>query len=247
MKPRLLIYIPTRNSSNTIISVLKRIPKNFMSYIDKILIVDNCSIDDTIKKIREYKNTSKLGKRIAIIKNKKDRGYGGSQKVGYRYGIDNKYDYVVMLHSDGQYPPEYIPPLYKKIQTINGDLVFGSRIAGEPFKGKMSVVRYGGNRVLTLLENIALGTKLSEFHSGFRIFNVRSLKAIPFERCTNNYYFDSQIMFLHVRNKRKIGEIVIPTNYGKESQSPSWIELISYSLNILKEILLYILRFSPYS
>ena len=240
---KVLIYVPTRNSEKTVTKVFDRLPNEVVKFTDQILVVDNKSKDNTIKKIKSYK---RFNKKLKIIQNKDDKGYGGTQKIGYDYAIKNEFDYVVMLHSDGQYPPEQVKELLDKIIEINGDTVFGSRISGNPLKGNMSYIRFFGNRMLTMMENIILGTKLSEFHSGFRTYKVGSLKKISFKTCTNNYYFDSQILFLLAKNKAKIGEIIIPTSYGKEAQSPTWKDLFNYSSNIVIELVKYVFRIGIY-
>ena len=240
---KVLIYVPTRNSEKTVTKVFARLPNEVVKFTDQILVVDNKSKDNTIKKVKSYK---RFNKKLKIIQNKDDKGYGGTQKTGYDYAIKNKFDYVVMLHSDGQYPPEQVKELFDKIIKEKADAAFGSRISGNPLKGNMSYIRFFGNRMLTIMENVILGTRLSEFHSGFRAYRVNALKKIKFKNCTDNYYFDSQILFLLAKKMAKITEITIPTSYGKEAQSPTWKDLFNYSSNIVIELVKYVFRMGIY-
>jgi glycosyltransferase involved in cell wall biosynthesis len=235
----LAIYIPAYNVGHTLPRVLERIPQVIYPIITEILIVDNASNDNTYITAVGWKN--KL-KKINIIQHKENKGYGGSQKIAYLHCIEKGYDYVVMLHGDAQYAPEFIPQLQKKIEETKADLVFGSRIKGKPLQGGMPIWRYIGNRILTIMENIILQTDLSEFHSGYRIYRLAALKNIPFERCSNNYYFDSEILVQMRICGLKIEEIEIPTHYAKDSQSPTVIQTFYYGLAILIILLKYLLH-----
>lgn len=235
----LAIYIPAYNVGHTLPRVLERIPKELLLSIKEILIVDNASTDNTYITAVEWKN--KL-KNITIIQNTENKGYGGSQKIAYNHCIERGYDYVVMLHGDAQYAPEFIPQLLENAQQSNADLVFGSRIKGKPLEGGMPLWRYAGNRFLTLLENTILDMHLSEFHSGYRLYKVSALKIIPFYKCSDNYYFDSQILIQMRLADMKIEEVEIPTHYAKDSQSPTILQTFHYGwaiLLILGEYLLH--------
>src|SRR3989338_5386166 len=159
----IVIYIPAYNVGHTLPRVLERIPEELSPIVKEILIVDNASTDNTYITAVQWKD--KL-KNITIIQNQTNQGYGGSQKIAYQHCIEKGYDYVVMLHGDAQYAPEFIPQLLEKAQQSNADLVFGSRIKGKPLQGGMPLWRYAGNRFLTWLENTVLDMNLSEFHSG---------------------------------------------------------------------------------
>ena len=237
--PSLAIYIPAYNVGHTLPRVLERIPKELSPFIKEILIVDNASTDNTYITAVQWKD--KL-KNMNIIQNKENKGYGGSQKIAYQHCIDKGYDYVVMLHGDAQYAPEFIPQLLNKIQQTKADLVFGSRIKGKPLQGGMTVWRFMGNRFLTAMENWILKTNLSEFHSGNRLYSIIALKKLPFRRCSNNYYFDSEILIQMRIANMKIEEVEIPTHYAKDSQSPTVRQSFHYGFAIMVILGKYLLH-----
>lgn len=230
---RTAIYIPTRNAAKTITNVLDRIPAEVKSKVEEIIVVDNASKDGTSLLVLQYKNEKNVP-HLRVMQNTQDLGYGGSQKLAYQYTIDKGFDIVVMLHGDAQYAPEYLPQLLEPVEKGEADLVFGSRMSGDPKKGKMPFWKRFGNRTLTKIENFVLKTDLSEFHSGYRVYNVEALKKVPFQRCSNNYHLDTEILVLFTIAKLRICEKTIPTHYGYGSESPSLRDLAIYSLNILK-------------
>lgn len=237
-KLRILCYIPAYNAAATIPSVIDRIPKNMMEQIDEIFIVDNCSEDNTHLVGIGYAQQKGLTN-LKVYRAERNGGYGGSQKVGYRYAIDNGFDVVVMLHGDGQYAPERMEYLLEPIMQGKADHVFGSRITGDPRGGGMPIHRYLGNRFLTTVENWILGWNLSEYHSGYRIYTTEALKKIPFERNSDEYHFDSQIL-VQVRNAGlRVVERTIPTYYGSEK---CYVPLVKYGLDVLKTMMEFILH-----
>ena len=122
-----------------------------------------------------------------------NQGYGGNQKIGYHYAISRNFDFVALLHGDGQYAPEVLPDLVRPLKEGRADAVFGSRMmkAGDALRGGMPRYKYVGNRILTNLQNQILGMKLSEFHSGYRVYSVKAISAVPFHRNTNDFHFFS--------------------------------------------------------
>ena len=138
-----------------------------------------------------------------------------------------------MLHGDAQYAPEYLPQILQPLIDGKTDMVFGSRFISNPLKGGMPLWRYIGNKILTKIENSVLGINLSEFHSGYRAFNVSALKKLPFEKLSNNFQFDTEIIIQFVQGNMKISEVDIPTHYDRESSSISKSELCTYSTSIL--------------
>ncbi len=237
MMKKLAIFIPSYNTATTISSVLDRIPKNIVTRAAEIFILDNDSSDGTLKVASDYKKRKKFGK-LTLISNGKNIGYGGSQKKAYQRSIDRNYDIVVMLHSDAQYPPEMIPALIRPIEEGNADAVFGSRIS-TALRGRMPIWRYLGNRSLTLLQNFIMGTHFTEFHSAFRAYNVHALARIPFRNGSNTYHIDTDLLVLFKAFNLKIAEIPIPTHYGSESQSPSLMKTVHYSINVLSSVINY--------
>ncbi len=235
---KLFIFILSYNHRKTILNLLERIPKSVWELAEEILIADDCSKDDTVGRARQYKKDNKLTK-LTIISHEKNKGYGGNQKFCYNYAIDKGYDVAVMVHGDLQYPPEYIESLYNLFNNPKVGMAFGSRMSGNPLKGNMPLYKYFGNIFLTTTENIILGTRLTEFHSGFRAYSIEALKKIPFNKNSDDFHFDSDIIIQLLLAKNKIKEIPIPTFYGDEKCN---VNVISYGFNILGIMGQYILH-----
>jgi GT2 family glycosyltransferase/2-polyprenyl-3-methyl-5-hydroxy-6-metoxy-1,4-benzoquinol methylase len=218
-KKKLLIYIVTFNHEKFIVDVLNRIPKKLSeTYEVEILINDDSSSDSTFKLTYNFIENLKSNFKFKIFSNPKNQGYGGNQKIGYHYAIKNNFDYVALLHGDGQYAPEYLENLVEPLNSNEVDAVFGSRMLtkGAALKGGMPLYKFIGNKILTNFQNFLLSSKLSEFHSGYRVYKVGALKKIPFELNANDYSFDSEIIIQLIISKLKIKELPIPTYYGDE-------------------------------
>ncbi|SRR3989344_403251 len=238
---KIAIYIPAYNAAHTVPLVLDRIPQEIKEKVAEIFVVDNASTDDTYLTVIEYKHAKGLHN-LKVIRNEKNKGYGGSQKVAYQYCLDKGYDIVVMLHGDAQYAPEYLPRLIEPVENGEADFVFGSRMTGNPLKGGMPLWKYAGNKTLTKMENLVLGTNISEFHSGYRVFSCEALRKVPFQICSDEYYFDTEILIqVHLAGLR-MGERTIPTHYGKESMHPSLKHLYKYCSNIILTMGKYLLH-----
>lgn len=226
---KILVYIPTRNTAKTVEQTYRKIP-NAENY--DYLVVDNGSKDDSVA-IAE-----KLG--LRVIRHHFDRGYGGTQKTAYSYVLGRGSDIVVMLHSDGQYVPELLPEIVKPILNGQADAVFGSRILGKKaLEGGMPWWKYVSNRFLTWIENKVLNTNLSEFHSGYRAYSAKLLGRVPFLYNSDNWLFDSEIIFQVKNLGFRIVEVPIPTMYFKSASSVSLFDGIIYGLSIFKLILKY--------
>ena len=214
---RVLIFIVAYNAETTITSVLDRIPASLRRPGVEVLIIDDSSKDRTFA--TGLKHEDREGDfRITILRNPENQRYGGNQKLGYRYAIDNGFDIVALVHGDGQYAPEKLPELIEPFVRGEADAVFGSRMLRkqDALAGGMPLYKWIGNQVLTAFENFVLGTKLSEFHSGYRLYSVAALKKLPFERNANDFHFDTDIIIqLHFAGMR-IVELPIPTFYGDE-------------------------------
>ena len=235
MKKNLLIFVVAYNAETTIKSVVSRIPEEFSKkYNLEILIIDDSSKDKTFeisKKLKEFYKKQRI--KIKVYYNPTNQGYGGNQKIGYHYAIKNNFDYVVLLHGDGQYAPECLPELLKSVDKKEFDVVIGSRMVNKKLalKGGMPFYKFVGNIILTTIQNFLLGTNLSEFHSGYRIYSVNSLKKIPFHFNTNDFHFDTEILIQLLTNKEKIKEISVPTFYGNEI---CHVNGIKYAFNVLR-------------
>jgi len=219
-KPRLLIYIITFNHEQFIISVIKRIPLINLSkkYEVELLLNDDASKDNTVDLTYQYAKNELANFKFTILYNSINQGYGGNQKIGYHYAIKHNFDFVVLLHGDGQFAPEYLEKLIDPLGQNNIDAVFGSRMItkGAAIKGGMPLYKFIGNKVITFYQNFLLSTNFSEFHSGYRAYRVSSLKKIPFYLNSNDYPFDTEIIIQFIISKLKIIEISIPTYYGYE-------------------------------
>ena len=235
---KIIVFMPAYNAEKTIISVLERFPKSAVKRVSETLILDNDSHDRTYGKAMEYKKREKI-KNITILKNRKNLGYGGSKKKAFRYAIDRGYDIFVMVHSDGQYPPEKIADMVRPIEEGKADLVIGSRV--NAIKGGMKLWKVFGNRALTMLENIVFGLNLHELHSGYKAYNVHALEKIPIDALDNDHIISSQTIALFKLKKFKIKEILIPTYYSKEITECSFNTSLKYGIDVIKLVMLYIL------
>ncbi len=214
---RILIFIVAYNAETTIQKVLSRIPASLKRPGVEVLIIDDSSRDDTFGEgVRWQQQNS--GLKITVLRTPENQGYGGNQKLGYRYAIDHGFDIVALVHGDGQYAPEELPNLLGPLQRGEADAVFGSRmlVSGAARKGGMPFYKRIGNRILTRFQNRILRTSLSEFHSGYRIYSTKALAQIPFERNTNDFHFDTEIIVQLVLKQLRIAELPIPTYYGTE-------------------------------
>jgi glycosyltransferase involved in cell wall biosynthesis len=218
-KSRVLVFIVAYNAEKTIAEVVFRIPASLLeAYEVDILIIDDCSHDATFEKGHSISKDAALPFRVTVLYNPVNQGYGGNQKLGYRYAIENGYDFVALLHGDGQYAPECLPDLLEPLRNGEAGVVFGSRMLA-PFsalKGGMPLYKFLGNRILTWLENKLLDSNLSEFHSGYRVYSTRALASIPFERNSNAFHFDTEIIIQLLIARVTIKELPIPTYYGDE-------------------------------
>jgi glycosyltransferase involved in cell wall biosynthesis len=218
-RPKLLVFIVAYNAETTIKSVLTRIPASLSDeYLVEVLIIDDSSRDQTFEKGHEVGEGGTVPYPIRVLYNPLNQGYGGNQKIGYHYAIENSFDFVALLHGDGQYAPECLPELVRPLKDNKTDAVFGSRMMepGAALKGGMPVYKYVGNKILTWFENKMLRTSLTEFHSGYRVYSVNALKRIPFHLNTKDFHFDTEIIIQLVAARLRIVELPIPTYYGNE-------------------------------
>ncbi len=235
---RIGIIVVAYNAASTLARVLDRIPREFVPRIDQILICDNASEDQTYLVGLGYKQVDGRALPLNVVRNPRNLGYGGNQKVGYEWAIEHGLDIVVLLHADGQYAPEFLPQIVKPLEDGEADAVFGSRMMtkGGARGGGMPFYKFVGNKVLTAFENRVVGTDLSEWHSGYRAYSVATLREIPFRRNTDEYDFDTEIIVqLHEAGKR-IVELPIPTYYGEEI---SYVNGMRYAKDIVLDVLRY--------
>jgi glycosyltransferase involved in cell wall biosynthesis len=235
---RIGILIVAYNAVTTLAKVLRRIPRDVWANVEEVVVFDDASKDDTYELAVGYKATSGLEK-LTILKNPRNLGYGGNQKLGYSYFLSKGFDIVVLLHGDGQYAPEVLAQLYAPLVADEADAVFGSRMMpdyGGPRKGGMPFYKYLGNRILTVFENRALGMHLTEFHSGYRAYSLAALRRIDFSRMTDDFYFDTQIIIKLNHQGMRTREVPIPTYYGNEI---CYVNGLKYARDVFRSVVRY--------
>ena len=229
--PKLLVFVIAYQAESTLVQVLERIPRTiFRDWDCEILVVDDASRDRTFDIGREYQE-SQPDLPLTVLRNTYNQGYGGNQKVGYAYAIAEKFDVVAMVHGDGQYAPEELPRLLEPLREDRADAVFGSRMMSRfgALKGGMPLYKFVGNKILTTFQNAVLGTQLSEFHSGYRLYRVSTLARLPLELNSNDFHFDTEIILQLLNAGARIVELPIPTYYGDEI---SRVNGMAYAKNV---------------
>lgn len=236
-KKRVLIFIVAYNAERTIQRVLGRIPPALAEHDAEILIIDDSSRDKTFERAHDLAKNGDSHLPLTVLYNPVNQGYGGNQKIGFHYAIKNGFDIVALIHGDGQYAPESLPELVRPLLEEQADAVFGSRMMSRlaALKGGMPLYKYIGNKILTRIQNRLLRASLSEFHSGYRLYSVDALRRIPFDRNTNDFHFDTEIIIQLLRAGLRIKELPIPTYYGNEI---CHVNGIKYALNVVKATLL---------
>jgi len=224
MKPKMLIFIPTRNTAATIEKTWRLIPDDIRAAAE-FIVVDNASSDDSVAIAR------KLG--LNVIRHERDRKYGGSNKTAFDYAKTIGADIFIILHSDCQYDPTIMHRLLDPVLAGEADAVFGSRIMGKKaLSGGMPWWKYISNRFLTWIENVATGAQLSEYHTGYRIYTMKVLQRIPYALNSDNWIFESEIIFQILNAGFSIKEVPIPTTYSGPISSISFSTGVVYGLSI---------------
>jgi glycosyltransferase involved in cell wall biosynthesis len=235
---RIGIFIVAYNALTTLSKVLRRITPEVWKNVEQVAVFDDASQDATYELAVGIQAMTNLPK-LRVLRHAKNLGYGGNQKAGYRYFIEQGFDIVVLLHGDGQYAPELLSHMYAPLVRGEADAVFGSRMMkdfGGPLKGGMPVYKYLGNRVLTMFENRALGLHLTEFHSGYRAYNLHALRQIDLDRMTDDFHFDTEIIVKLHHQGFRILEVPIPTFYGNEI---CYVNGLKYAKAIVRAIYRY--------
>jgi len=233
---RLLVFVIAYHAESTLRKVLERIPSSvFDEYDCEVLVVDDASVDRTFEIGHEYREAHPQI-RMTVLRNQYNQGYGGNQKVGYTFAIQEGFDLVALVHGDGQYAPEQLPYLLEPLRDGQVDAVFGSRMMDRlgALKGGMPLYKYIGNRILTRLQNLMLRTHLSEFHSGYRLYSVNALRGIPYRLNSNAFHFDTEIIIQLLNASLRIAERPIPTYYGSEI---SRVNGLKYAAHVLRATL----------
>jgi glycosyltransferase involved in cell wall biosynthesis len=228
---RIVVVMPAYNASKTLEMTYREIPRDV---VDEVILVDDQSRDDTAAQAQA------LG--IRTVVHLRNRGYGGNQKTCYNEALSRGADVVVMVHPDYQYSPRLVTAMSSMITSGHYDIVLGSRIlGGGALKGGMPLYKYISNRILTFLENLALGAKVSEYHTGLRAFSRTLLESLPLEANNDNFVFDNEVLAQAVYFGFRIGEISCPTRYFDDASSTSFRQSVRYGFGVLGVTAKYVL------
>jgi glycosyltransferase involved in cell wall biosynthesis len=229
---RVVVVMPAYNAEQTIERTWSEVPHDV---VDEVIVVDDHSSDATAEIVR------RLG--LTLHVHDRNRGYGGNQKTCYREALRRGADIVVMLHPDYQYPPRLIGPMAAMLASGMFDIVLGSRIlGGAALKGGMPLYKYFSNRVLTFGQNLAIGAKLSEYHTGYRAYTRETLERLPLRENSDDFVFDNQVLAQAVYFGLRIGEISSPASYHPEASSISFRRSVRYGLGVLGTSLRFVLQ-----
>jgi len=218
---KIVAVLPAYNAEKTLAATLADVP---VGAVDEVVLVDDASTDRTVDVARD------MG--LTVIQHDRNRGYGANQKTCYRYALDHGADIIVMIHPDYQYDSRIIPHAVGFIELGICDVILGNRIRSrrEALAGKMPRYKYFANRALTLFENLALGQNLGDFHSGFRVYRREVLEAIPFERNSDDFVFDTQLLVQAVHYGFRLGDVPVPVRYFSEASSINFRRSLKYGL-----------------
>ena len=226
---KIIVVLPAYNAARTLRQTVEAIPPGV---VDDILLVDDASRDETLYEAR------RLG--LHTFVHERNRGYGGNQKTCYREALAQGADIVVMLHPDYQYSPRLVPAMAGMIASDEFDVVLGSRILGVgAMAGGMPRYKFVANRLLTLVQNLLVGHKLSEYHTGYRAFSRRVLETLPLAANSDDFVFDNQMLCQAIFAGARIGEISCPTRYFPEASSISFRRSVRYGFGVLATALAF--------
>lgn len=229
---KIIVVLPAYNAEKTLRQTYHEIPRNI---VDDVLLVDDHSSDLTVSVAGELE--------IKTIIHHRNLGYGANQKTCYRTALEMGADIVIMLHPDYQYSPKLIPAMASLISSGHYDIVLGSRILGiGALAGGMPLYKYISNRGLTFIQNILLRHKLSEYHTGYRASSRSFLESIPFEKNSDSFLFDNQVLAQAIYFGFRIGEISCPTRYFPEASTIDWSKSVVYGLGVLGTSVQFVLN-----
>lgn len=220
---KIVVVLPAYNAALTLEKTFREIPKDV---VDEVILVDDCSKDETERVAKS------LG--IHCVVHEKNLGYGGNQKTCYREALKTNADIVVMLHPDYQYTPNLVPAIASMIAYGEYDAAIASRILGKgAIRGGMPLYKYFFNRVLTLIQNILMNQKFSEYHTGFRAFSREVLETLPLGENSDDFVFDNQMIAQMLFFNFKVAEISCPTRYFPEASSINFQRSMIYGFGVL--------------
>jgi glycosyltransferase involved in cell wall biosynthesis len=221
---KICVVLPAYNAAQTLEMTFREIPADV---VDDVILVDDASTDDTLR----------LAKHLGVfaVRHHYNKGYGANQKTCYRLALERGADIVIMLHPDYQYTPKLLLPMASMLCSGLFDVVLGSRILGTgALAGGMPLYKYMANRALTFAQNILLGHKLSEYHTGYRGFTRSVMESLPFDRNSDDFIFDNQMLSQVIYRGFKVGEISCPARYFPEASSINFWRSVIYGLGVLK-------------
>lgn len=222
---KVVVVMPAYSASQTLERTFIEIP---FDVVDEVILVDDASPD----------NTAELAKKLGVnhvIRHDQNKGYGGNQKTCYNKALEIGGDIIIMVHPDYQYTPKLIKAMVSIIGEGLYPVVFGSRILGKgALKGGMPLYKYIANRFLTLFQNILMGQKLSEYHTGYRAFSAEVLRNVDFQECDDDFVFDNEIISQIFWKNFEIAEVTCPTKYFEEASSINFARSAKYGLGVLR-------------
>lgn len=222
---KVIVVMPAYNAAKTLLRTYNDVMSQ--DYVDRVVIVDDTSHDETAEIAASLEDAK-------VYVHETNRGYGANQKTCYRLALAEEADIVIMVHPDYQYTPKLIPAMVSMLGNGLFDCILGSRIlGGYGWKGNMPRWRYAGNRFLTLVENLLLGTRLSEFHTGYRAYTREVLESLPLAQNSDDFVFDNQLLAQIVWHGFSIGEVSCPTRYAADSSSIGFWRAVRYGLDCL--------------
>jgi glycosyltransferase involved in cell wall biosynthesis len=229
---KVVVVLPAFNAAKTLEKTYLEIP---FDIVDEVVITDDASRDNTVE----------VAKKIGIkhvLQHDKNKGYGGNQKTCYDYALTLNADIIIMLHPDYQYTPKLIRAITAIIAEDVYEVVLASRIlGGGALKGGMPLYKYFFNRLMTLVQNILMGQKLSEYHSGYRAFTARAIQSVPYHKNSDDFVFDNQLLAQLCYAGYEIAEVTCPTKYEKESSSINFRRSVKYGAGCMITALQYFL------
>jgi len=229
---KIIVVLPAYNAARTLKQTFDDIPHDI---VDEVILTDDASTDETVAVAQ--------GLGITTLRHDRNRGYGGNQKTCYAAALARGADIVVMLHPDYQYAPRLVTAMASMIESGEFDVALGSRILGVgALAGGMPLYKYIANRGLTLVQNLLIGHKLSEYHTGYRAWSGEVLRRLPLEACSEDFVFDNQMLTQAVFFGFRIGEISCPTKYFAEASSINFRRSVVYGLGVLRTSLQFRLQ-----
>jgi len=231
-RKKVVVVMPAYNAAKTVEKTFKDLPKNM---VDEVILVDDCSRDNTVEVARKLN--------IKVFEHKKNMGYGGNQKTCYKHALASRADIVVMLHPDYQYDAALIGEMIKPIIKGRFDVMLGSRIRTrkEALSGGMPPIKYLLNRMTCVVENMVLGVNLTDHFSGFRAYSKKVLNTLPYENFSDDFVFDQELEVSAIEAGFEIGETPVPVRYFNEASSIGFVKGAKFMLETYKQLILYVL------